>query len=114
MKVQPVGARVFAKQIQAPEEMRGGLYIPPTAQDVPQRYEVIAVGQGRWEGDRLRPCVCQPGDHVFISKYTGNSIALPGVPNGVILREEDILAIVRDDPASPAEAEAAVAASASN
>lgn len=96
MQVQPVGPRILAKKIQEPEEKRGLLYVPPGAQDVPQLYEVVAVGQGRWEGDRLRPCVCKAGDKVLISKYTGNFIALNGT-NAVILREEDILGIVTFD-----------------
>ena len=88
----PLHDRVLVRRLQA-EEKVGSLYIPEKAKEKPQTAEVIAVGDGRMVKGEVRPLTVKPGDHVLFGKYAGDELKLDGVEH-IILREEDILAIV--------------------
>ena len=88
----PLHDRVLVRRLQA-EEKVGSLYIPEKAKEKPQTAEVIAVGDGRMVKGEVRPLTVKPGDHVLFGKYAGDELKLAGVEH-IILREEDILAIV--------------------
>ncbi len=94
-EITPLADRVVVKPLEETEEMRGGLYIPDTAKEKPQQGEVIAVGPGRLsdEGTRLAPDV-SAGDKVLYGKYSGTEVNVGG-GDYLILRESDILAIVK-------------------
>jgi chaperonin GroES len=94
MAVKPLADRVLVKRLEEKEEKKGGIIIPDTAKEKPQEAEVIAVGPGKRndEGQRI-PLELKKGDRVLISKYGGTDVKLDGVEH-VILREDDILAIV--------------------
>lgn len=94
-EITPLADRVVVKPLEETEEMRGGLYIPDTAKEKPQQGEVIAVGPGRLsdEGKRLEPDV-SAGDKVLYGKYSGTEVNVGG-EDYLILRESDILAIVK-------------------
>ncbi len=94
MNIRPLNDRVVVKRIEAQEEVRGGIIIPDTAKEKPQEAEVIAVGPGKLNDDGKRtPIDVKAGDRVLIGKYSGSEIKV-GDNDYVILREDEILAVV--------------------
>jgi chaperonin GroES len=95
-KIQPLADRVVVQALSDSEQTRGGLYIPDTAKEKPQQGEVVAVGPGKLsdEGARLEPDV-KVGDRVLYGKYSGTEVTVSG-EEYLILRESDILAVLRD------------------
>ena len=94
MKIQPLGDRVVVKPLEAEEKTKGGIVIPDTAKERPQEGEVIAVGPGKREGDKVIPLEVKVGDKVLYGKYSGTEIRDKEGQEYLILREEDILAKV--------------------
>ena len=95
MNVKPLADRILVRRLEEKEEKRGGIIIPDTAKEKPQQAEVIAVGPGKLsdEGKRLMPDV-KAGDKVLIGRYlSGTEVKIEG-NEYLILREEDVLAIV--------------------
>lgn len=94
-KIQPLGDRVLVKQAEEKEQIKGGIIIPDAAKEKSQEGEVVAIGTGRLtnEGKRL-PFEVKVGDRVLISKYGGTEVTL-GDDKYVLLREEDIVAILK-------------------
>ncbi|MGH7466721.1 MAG: co-chaperone GroES [Longimicrobiales bacterium] len=94
-KIQPLADRIVVKPLEDTETMRGGLYIPDTAKEKPQQGEVIAVGPGKVtdDGKRIAPEV-KEGDRVLYGKYSGTEVTVAD-EQYLILRESDVLAIVR-------------------
>src|SRR5262245_3031080 len=94
-KISPLADRIVVKPLEDTETMRGGLYIPDTAKEKPQQGEVVAVGPGKItdEGKRIAPEV-KEGDRVLYGKYSGTEVTV-GDEQYLILRESDVLAIVR-------------------
>ena len=92
--IRPLHDRVLVKRIETQEQVRGGIIIPDTAKEKPQEAEVIAVGPGKLLEDGKRsPMDVQTGDRVLMGKYSGSEIKLND-QDYVILREEEILAVV--------------------
>ncbi len=95
-KVTPLADRVLARRLEETETSRGGIIIPDTAKEKPQRAEIIAVGAGRRKDDGTRvPVSVAAGDQVLMSKYSGTDVTIDG-EDYVILREDDILGIIAD------------------
>jgi chaperonin GroES len=86
---------VLVKRLESEEEeIRGGIIIPDTAKEKPQEAEVMAVGPGKLQDDGSRqPMDVNAGDRVLIGKYSGSDIKIDD-EKYVILREDEILAIV--------------------
>ena len=95
MSIRPLHDRVVAKRLEAEEEqMRGGIIIPDTAKEKPQEAEIVAVGPGKIQEDGSRaPMDVKAGDRVLVGKYSGSEIKL-GDDELVILREDEILAVI--------------------
>lgn len=94
LNVRPLHDRVLVKRLEIDEEVRGGIIIPDTAKEKPQEAEVVAVGPGKLQDDGNRqPMDVNVGDRALVGKYSGSDIKIDG-ENYVILREEEILAIV--------------------
>jgi len=95
MKVTPLHDRVLVIRIEEEGKTSGGIIIPDSAKEKPQEGKVIAVGAGKLDedGKRIPPDVTK-GDRVLFGKYSGNEIMIDGVEH-LIMREEDILAIVK-------------------
>jgi chaperonin GroES len=87
--MKPIADRVIVKPASADEKTKGGLIIPDTAKEKPQRGEVIAVGPGK-DGNLM---TVQVGDLVLYGKYSGQEINYEG-QDYLIMREEDILCII--------------------
>ena len=91
-KLKPLGDRVLVKPLTGEEVTKGGIILPDTAKEKPQRGEVIAVGPGRLdeEGKRIAMDV-KKGDKVIYAKFAGTEIKIED-EEYLILRESDILA----------------------
>ncbi|HEX2254784.1 MAG TPA: co-chaperone GroES [Thermoanaerobaculia bacterium] len=94
MNIRPLHDRVVVKRIETTEQVRGGIIIPDTAKEKPQEAEVIAVGPGKLsdEGNRS-PMDVKTGDRILMGKYSGSEIKI-GEQDLVILREDEILAVI--------------------
>ena len=96
MKVKPLGDRILVKRLEEEEQKRGGIIIPDTAKEKPQRGEVVAVGNGKLNEDGKRePLEVKKGDKVLIGKYAGTDVTIDD-EEFVIMREEDVLALLED------------------
>jgi len=94
--LRPLGDRVVIKPIAREETTRSGIVLPDTSKEKPQRGEVIAVGAGRVTDDGKRiEMEVKVGDTVLFAKYSGSDIKIEGEDH-LIMREEDILAIVSE------------------
>lgn len=89
MNLKPINDRVVIKPAPAEEKTKGGIIIPDTAKEKPQRGEVVAVGPGK-EGKSLS---VKPGDVVLYGKYAGQEFTLDG-QDYLIMREDDILVVL--------------------
>ena len=87
--MKPINDRVVVKPAPAEEKTKGGLIIPDTAKEKPQRGEVIAVGPGK---DDKKMTVAK-GDIVLYGKYAGQELTYEG-NDYLIMREDDILVIL--------------------
>jgi len=94
--LRPLDDRVVLKVLEAEERSSGGILLPDTAQEKPQRGSVTAVGVGKLtkDGKRVTPDVKQ-GDVVLFGKYAGSDVQVGG-EDYKILRENEILARVED------------------
>lgn len=93
MKIRPLHDRVVIKVLEEEHEV-GGIIIPDTAKERPQKGEVIAVGDGKlMEDGTRRELSVKEGDKVIFSKYSGTEFKMDN-EEYLIMREEDILAIL--------------------
>ncbi|MDR2561966.1 MAG: co-chaperone GroES [Holophagales bacterium] len=94
MNIKPLHDRVVLKRIEPAETVRGGIIIPDTAKEKPMEALVVAVGEGKHDdtGKRIHMSV-KAGDRVLIGKYSGTEVKI-GDEDHVIVREDEILAIV--------------------
>ena len=94
MKIRPLDDRVIVLREEEEQKSTGGIIIPDTAKEKPQRGKVIAVGPGKFGKDGKRiPMDVKAGDNVFFAKYSGTDIKIDSVEH-VFMREDDILSIV--------------------
>lgn len=94
INLKPLGARVVVEPIEQEEITAGGIVLPETAKEKPQRGTVVAAGPGDRDekGDRI-PMDVKVSDVVLFAKYSGTEIKVDG-KKLLILRESDLLAIV--------------------
>ncbi|RMG67888.1 MAG: co-chaperone GroES [Calditrichaeota bacterium] len=94
MSIKPLADRVVVKPLEEEDKTPGGIILPDTAKEKPQRGKVVAVGPGKLneKGERVKLEV-KEGDVVLYGKYSGTEIKIDG-EEYLILRESDILAIV--------------------
>ena len=94
MNVKPLGDRVLVQPVEQSEVKKGGIIIPDTAKEKPQRGEVIATGAGKVKDDGERvPLDVKAGDHILFGKYTSQEVKLDGVEY-LITREDEVLAVI--------------------
>jgi chaperonin GroES len=95
MKLQPLGDRVVVEREEAKDKTAGGIVLPDTAKDKPQKGKVIAVGDGRITKDgKRRPLQVKVGDHVLFTSYAGEEFKVNGDEKVLLMREDDILAVI--------------------
>jgi chaperonin GroES len=92
--IQPLADRVLVKRLEELEQTKGGIIVPDTAKEKPQHGKVIEVGPGRMseDGKRIPPGI-KKGQKVLFGKYSGTDVTI-GDNEYLILREDDILAVV--------------------
>jgi chaperonin GroES len=94
MKIKPLEDRVVVKPASPDEKVQGGIIIPDTAKEKPQKGEIVAVGPGKVSdsGDKI-PVNVKVGDTVLYGKYSGTEVTIDG-EDYLIVRESDVLAII--------------------
>lgn len=96
MKIQPLGDRVVVKPLEAEAKTKGGIVLPDTAKEKPQEGEIVAVGKGKvLDSGNVQALEVKVGDKVLYGKYSGNEITTKDGEELLIMREEDILAIIK-------------------
>ena len=94
MKVRPLHDRILVQRLDAETKTAGGIIIPDTAKEKPQEGKVVAVGAGKIGDDgKRRPMGVKTGDRILFSKYGGSDVKIDGDEH-LIVREEDVLAIL--------------------
>jgi chaperonin GroES len=94
MKIRPLQDRILVERIEEEQKTSGGIIIPDTAKEKPSEGRVVAVGRGKVQDDgKIRTLDVKPGDRVMFGKYGGTEVKLES-KDYVILREDDVLAIV--------------------
>ena len=92
--LKPLGSRVVIEPIEQDEVTAGGIVLPETAKEKPQKGKILSVGPGdRDEGGKRIPMDIKVGDTVLYAKYAGTEIKVEG-KKLLILKESDVLAIV--------------------
>lgn len=96
MDIKPLGDRIVVKPLEAENKSKGGILLPDTAKEKPQEAKVVAIGRGKLlENGSIQAPEVKVGDKVLYGKYTGNEITTKEGEELLILREEDILAIIK-------------------
>jgi len=96
LKMRPLGDRVVVEPLEAETKTKGGIILPDSAKEKPQEGKVLAVGKGKFdESGKLIPMEVKTGDKVLYGKYAGTEVTVDE-KQLMILREEDVLAIVED------------------
>ncbi len=93
MRVRPLRDRVLVKRVEEGEQKVGGIIVPDTAKEKPQRAEVVAVGSGRiLENGTRVPLTVKAGDTVLVGKWSGTDVKIDGTEY-LIIKEDEILGI---------------------
>ena len=95
MALKPLADRIVVKRLEAQDKTKSGLVLPDSAKEKPQEGKVVAIGTGRLLDDGgIKPLEIKSGDRVLYGKYSGTEVSLEG-EEYLILREEDVLAVVQ-------------------
>jgi len=89
VKIKPLADRVLVEPASPEEKTAGGIIIPDTAKEKPQKGTVVAVGPGKKD----EPMSVKVGDNVLYGKYAGTEITIDNT-NYLIMRESDIVAVI--------------------
>jgi chaperonin GroES len=96
MKIKPLQDRILVKRLEEEEKTKGGIIIPDAAKEKPQEGRAVAVGDGKvLESGKKAALTVKVGDKILFGKYSGAEIKVNGEEH-LILREDDVLAIVED------------------
>ncbi|MFH1885530.1 MAG: co-chaperone GroES [Pseudomonadota bacterium] len=94
MKIKPLNDQVLVKRVEMEAKSAGGIIIPETAKEKPQKGKVVAVGPGKVNDDGSRaPMEVKKGDLVLFGKYAGSELKIDGEEH-IFMRESDILAVL--------------------
>ena len=94
VNIRPLHDRLLVRRMKEEEKTAGGIIIPDTAKEKPQRGEVVATGNGRVTDDgKTRPMEVKTGDKVLFSKYAGTDLKL-GSEEYLMITEADVLGIL--------------------
>jgi len=94
MNIRPLHDRVVVKRVEEETTSPGGIVLPGTAAEKPQRGEIVAVGNGKiTDKGEVRPLDVKVGDAVLFGKYSGSEVKL-GDDELLVMREDDIMAVI--------------------
>ncbi len=96
MKVRPLGDRLVVRRSQAEETTAGGIVLPDSAKNKPQKGEVLAVGPGRLLKDGTRkPLQVKQGDVVYFTTWAGDEFKHTSTSDNIlVMHESDVLAVI--------------------
>jgi chaperonin GroES len=101
MNARPLHDRLIVRRLEEGEQKSGGIIIPDTAKEKPQRGTVIAAGSGRVKKDGTRiPLDVKAGDLILFGKYTSQEVKLDG-EEYLIMREDEVFAVIDGAQAKP-------------
>lgn len=96
MNIRPLHDRVVVKRVEEEKTSPGGIVIPDTAAEKPQRGEVVAVGDGKiLDNGERRKLDVKPGDKVLFGKFAGQEVKVDG-EDVLVMEEDKVLAILED------------------
>jgi chaperonin GroES len=94
MKIRPLADRVLVQRLEAETKTAGGIVLPDTAKEKPQRGKIVAVGKGKVLDDgTVRKMQVKKGDTVLFTSYAGTDVKIDGKEH-LIMNESDILAVI--------------------
>jgi len=94
MSIRPLHDRIIVERLAEDDKTKGGIIIPDSAKEKPQRGKVVAVGKGKISEDgNVRPLDVKAGDTVLFGKYAGTEIKIED-EDRLIMREDDVLAVI--------------------
>ena len=96
MKIRPLGDKVLVQRVEAENKTAGGIVLPDTAKEKPQKGKVVSVGEGKTldDGSKQKMQV-KKGDVVLFTSYAGTEIKIEG-KEYLIMSESDIMAVIED------------------
>ena len=98
MNFQPLGDRIIIKPLEPETKTRGGIVLPDTVKEKPQEGKVVAVGKGKvLDNGTIQKPEVKEGDVVLYGKYSGTEVTTKDGEEYLIVREEDVLAIVKKE-----------------
>jgi chaperonin GroES len=97
MDIKPLNDRIVIERFEASEKTAGGLYLPDSAKNKPQKGKVLAVGPGRLGKDGTRhPVQVKVGDTVLFTNWAGDEFKEGQGQNILLMREDDVLAVLEE------------------
>ena len=94
LKIRPLGEKVLIQRLEAEEKTKGGIVLPDTAKEKPQKGTVLALGEGKLLDDGTRAAFqVAEGDVVLFASYAGTEIKIEG-QEYVLMDESDVLAVI--------------------
>ena len=96
MDIKPLADRIVVRPLEAEEKTKGGIVLPETAKEKPQEGKIVAIGRGKvLENGHVHPLELKVGDRILYGKYSGNEITTKEGEELLIMREDDVLAIIK-------------------
>jgi len=94
MKIRPLADKVLVERLEAETKTAGGIVLPDSAKEKPQRGKIVSVGSGKVLDDgTIRKPQVKKGDMVLFTSYAGTEVKIDGEEH-IIMREDDVLAII--------------------
>lgn len=94
VNIKPLHDRIIVKRLEEEEKTKGGIIIPDTAKEKPQRGKVVAAGKGRvGDNGKVQPLEVKPGDEILFAKYAGTDFKMSG-EEYLMMKEEDVFGIL--------------------
>ena len=98
MDIKPLADRIVVRPLEAEEKTKGGIVLPETAKEKPQEGKIVAVGRGKvLDNGQVQPLELKVGDRILYGKYSGSEITTKEGEELLIMREEDVLAIIKEE-----------------
>ncbi len=96
MKIKPMADKVLVQRLEAETKTSGGIVLPDSAKEKPQRGKVVSVGPGKTLDDgTVKKVQVKKGDMVLFTSYAGTEVKISGKEH-LIMSESDILAVIED------------------
>lgn len=96
MNIKPLYDRIIVKALDAEEVTKGGIVLPDSTKEKPQEGKIVAVGDGKLLDDgKIQALTVKVGDRILYGKYSGTEIKTKDEEDLLILKEDDVLAIIK-------------------